>query len=154
MCLKLEGRGFALVFVDVDHFKAINDRHGHALGDEVLRSVGRVLAEAVRRNDFVARYGGDEFAVLVPDAMAAEAAAMAERLRAAVAQHDFTADRSVARTTVSLGVAQALVVDGHDALLRHADEALYAAKNAGRDRVFVYCDGGSSEFKRGRTRAP
>ena len=127
-------RPVSLLVVDVDHFKAVNDRHGHATGDRVLQAVARVLAESARAGDTVARLGGEEFVVVLSGAGRREAAERAEliRRRCAALAHAGPA------VTVSVGVAEA-PADGADpaGLLARADEAVYAAKAAGRDRVVV-----------------
>jgi two-component system cell cycle response regulator len=125
------GAGPSLVLIDIDHFKRLNDNHGHQVGDDVLRDVGAVLAAVCRDGDLAARYGGEEFALVLPGAGPDEALRVAERVRAAIAG----APTSVA-VTASLGVASApLHGDDPEALLRAADEALYASKEAGRNRV-------------------
>jgi two-component system, cell cycle response regulator len=134
------GTSCGLVVLDVDHFKAVNDTHGHQAGDEVLRRIGAVLAEACRGTDVAARYGGEEFAVVVPDCTPPEALAVAERVRAAVA-----ASPGTFPVTMSAGVAT-YPADAGDAagLVAAADAALYRAKRQGRDR--------SVRFRRLRTR--
>lgn len=135
------GRPLSLLMVDVDHFKTINDRFGHAAGDEVLRTVARRMADAVRVEDAVARLGGEEFAVLLPRLDRPAAAAVAERLRAITADPPVAVEGGPVAVTVSIGGVThgggggggaPVNVDG---LLEHADGALYAAKRAGRDRV-------------------
>lgn len=127
----------ALLLLDVDRFKAVNDAWGHPAGDAVLRAIAERLRNEVRPTDRVARYGGEEFAVLLPETDAAGAAAAAERVRAAIAATPITlsADRAVS-VTASAGVA-AYPVHGSDeeALVAAADGALYAAKDGGRSRV-------------------
>jgi diguanylate cyclase (GGDEF)-like protein len=132
------GRPIALVFFDLDGFKQINDRLGHLAGDAVLAEIAGRLHGAVREVDTVARFGGDEFVVICEDATAADAAQIAERIRAAVAVPLRSVDGAV---TASIGVS---VVDGvtagtvsTDHLLERADEAMYVSKNSGRDRVSV-----------------
>jgi diguanylate cyclase (GGDEF)-like protein len=124
----------SVIMIDVDHFKVVNDTHGHAAGDAVLRDVAYELRKVLRRFDAVFRIGGEEFVVLVPDATASAAAVLAERLRTAVA------DRSPGgiEVTISLGVVAdvAGTVD-LEALLEGADRALYEAKATGRNRVVV-----------------
>jgi len=131
-----EGRPLAVVLADVDHFKAVNDTHGHQAGDAVLREVARRLAGAVRPYDAAGRYGGEEFLAVLPGCGPEEAAALGERLRKAVSAGPVSAGAASVRVTASLGVA---VWDGDvgtpGALLRAADEALYRAKRGGRDRV-------------------
>ena len=127
----------ALVLLDLDHFKRLNDTHGHQAGDEVLRGVARVLDESSRGFDTPARYGGEEFAVILPHTDPVEAVAVAERLRAAIAAAPLDPE-----VTVSVGVASYPedAASGDD-LVRAADEALYAAKRAGRNRVTAAGDG-------------
>ena len=125
------GQPTALVLLDIDHFKRVNDDYGHLIGDDVLRVVARTLATCSRDEDIVARYGGEEFAVIVPRCELADAAAFAERLREAV-----VAIATVSPLSASFGVAVA--TNGNTdavALIRAADEALYDAKDAGRNRV-------------------
>jgi diguanylate cyclase len=129
---------FSLLFVDVDHFKAINDRHGHLVGDRVLRGLAEVLRAGVRRGDTVARYGGEEFAVLLPAARLKVGVRTAERLRKDVAGRRWTADGTdVVRFTVSVGVGEFRAGDDAPALVGRADAALYKAKQSGRNRT---CD--------------
>jgi diguanylate cyclase (GGDEF)-like protein len=129
-------RPTALVLVDADHFKRINDRHGHAGGDAVLRHLGQLLSATFRQVDVVARVGGEEFAVLLPSSSLDAAVAVAERLRELVASRPVAYDGALIACTISAGVA---VCDGEalglDTLMKRADRALYAAKAAGRDRV-------------------
>ncbi len=125
------GRHLALLLIDVDHFKAYNDRHGHAAGDDLLRALARVLAAALRRNeDLIARYGGEEFAVIMPGAQLDAAVATGELLRKVVANANLD-------VSVSIGVASAKPsLDPNQAeLFERADKALYRAKEGGRNRV-------------------
>jgi diguanylate cyclase (GGDEF)-like protein len=120
----------AVIMVDVDHFKLVNDKHGHQVGDGVLRAISAVLAEQVRRDDIVYRYGGEEFCVLLPDATRADARSIADRI--------VDAARSItlpdgSHVTVSVGVAEG-VASEVAGTLEVADRALYAAKSGGRDR--------------------
>ena len=124
------------VLLDVDHFKRFNDTYGHATGDLVLRHVAGVCGQAIRTGDAVVRYGGEEFLLLLPQADRAQAARIAERVRAAVATGATIADRTLA-VTVSLGVAERAPGETRDALIARADAALYRAKQGGRDRVEV-----------------
>ncbi|WP_016745219.1 GGDEF domain-containing protein [Rhizorhabdus wittichii] len=128
--------GFSVAFVDVDHFKAINDRYGHAIGDAVLVALARTLEAAVRAPGEVARIGGEEFAILLPGADLAEAAPAAERMRAAVAAMQVDAGGATLSVTVSIGLAASRSsFDTIDALLQAADAAMYEAKRGGRNRV-------------------
>lgn len=125
-----------LLLVDIDHFKSVNDRYGHPMGDEVIRSVADCLVRAFcRRTDFVARYGGEEFAVVLSDLRLEDARLPAERLVALVRAKRFTpTGKAPFGVTVSAGVAQ-LDERGAADWLERADEALYAAKTGGRDRI-------------------
>jgi diguanylate cyclase (GGDEF)-like protein len=130
------GHALALLMVDLDHFKRVNDDFGHAAGDEVLKLAARVTQQTVRVSDFVARFGGEEFAVILPAGEAAAALTVATKLRSAL-QAAHWPQRPV---TASIGVAS-LAPDRHTdphGLLARADHALYAAKHAGRDRVQAF----------------
>lgn len=127
-----QAEAYALLMVDVDHFKVINDRHGHAVGDEVLKRVALGLRESLRADDIVARWGGEEFCVLLPRVRQSEAQALAERMVAGIARSGSPA------VTVSIGVALALPADeAAEGVMRRADVALYRAKDSGRNRVCV-----------------
>ena len=134
LCVR-HGRLLALLRVDVDHFKAINDSYGHEAGDEVLVEVARRLAGAVRGGDELARWGGDEFVAILPDTDKAGALRAAERLRAAVSEAPIAAAGHELPVTVSVGWAH-WAGDTPDDLLARADRALYRAKDAGRDTVY------------------
>ncbi len=128
----------ALLMVDLDHFKDINDTHGHLVGDEALREVARVLQGAVRNVDVVARYGGEEFAIVLPETSNEGAVAFAERVRERVAEHLFANERLPSlRITVSVGVASVPSVDieSVEDFFARSDEALYRAKAGGRNQV-------------------
>jgi diguanylate cyclase (GGDEF)-like protein len=131
-----EGRAASLMMLDVDGFKRLNDAHGHLVGDATLCRIARVLSDHLRPQDLLARYGGDEFALLLPDADIEEAVRTAERLRAAVAaavpdpQYD-----PLPPATVSVGVATARLSNSLHGLIASADAALYRAKEGGRNKV-------------------
>jgi diguanylate cyclase (GGDEF)-like protein len=129
----------ALLLVDVDHFKRVNDSHGHLIGDEVLRALATELRQQVRESDVVGRFGGEEFTVLLPRTDAAGAYGIAERLRTSAGRLSVAAADARINVTVSIGVA-VLGQHGNDLfeLLAAADAALYRAKDAGRDQVRVY----------------
>ena len=128
--------GFALAVIDIDHFKRINDRHGHEVGDVALRYVAQHLQSACRGTDLAARHGGEEFVMLWDGMDAATALAAGERLRTLVAQEPLHGSAEPIVMTISMGVAVAAEGDASfNDLLRRADEALYAAKAAGRNRV-------------------
>jgi diguanylate cyclase (GGDEF)-like protein/PAS domain S-box-containing protein len=129
-------RPTALILVDADHFKGINDRHGHPGGDAVLRQLGLVLTATFRQVDVVARIGGEEFAVLLPSSTLAGAAAVAERLRQVVQAQAVPFEGGHIACTVSAGVAASDGADVDlDTLMKRADQALYAAKTGGRNRI-------------------
>lgn len=131
---------FAILMIDLDGFKGLNDRHGHLAGDRYLRGFGTALRARLRGADLACRYGGDEFCVLLPETDLDGARTIAERLRRAVARLVVSSDGESLRTTASIGLA---AFPDHDigalrALLLRADQALYAAKRGGRDRVVPY----------------
>lgn len=126
----------SVVMMDLDHFKAINDHHGHLCGDKVLVGVGRILRETLRASDERCRFGGEEFLLVLPDTTIEGARRVAENLRARFARTPVLCSRGAVRFTASLGVAQAAPGEADvNALLGRADAALYAAKAAGRNRV-------------------
>lgn len=132
-------RPLTLIVLDIDHFKSVNDRYGHATGDEVIRSVARACSEGQRSSDIAARLGGEEFAVLLPETELQPASLVAERIREKVATELFAYEKVYFRSTVSVGVAVAtLSMSGIEALMRDADRALYIAKDSGRNRVVLH----------------
>jgi two-component system cell cycle response regulator len=130
------GLPISVLLLDVDHFKKVNDSHGHEAGDAVLCGVSELALGMARKSDIVARWGGEEFVLGLPQATTAGARIAAERLRRAVADHSFPlSDGAPLRVTVSIGVAHARKAEGLDAILARADEAMYLAKARGRNRV-------------------
>jgi len=132
-----EGTPLAVIMVDLDHFKRVNDTYGHQAGDAVLREAAGRMQAGVRSYDLVGRYGGEEFLIVLPGTSGANAVQLAERLRAAVAQEPVGHDLLRIRVTASFGVSTsgpALIADPRT-LIRLADEALYRAKAQGRNRV-------------------
>lgn len=128
----------SLIAFDVDHFKRINDRYGHGVGDRVLASVARLVADGLRAEDRVGRIGGEEFLVVLPSTALAEAEAIAERLRGAIESARLHGDGEDARLSASFGVVELTAADrDSESLLKRADDALYRAKHEGRNRVAV-----------------
>jgi diguanylate cyclase (GGDEF)-like protein len=134
-------RPLSLVFVDIDHFKLVNDTHGHRVGDEVLTEVGRRLLESLRADDWIARYGGEEFAVVLPETDTEAAMRVAERLRAAIADQMVTTDAGGLAVTASFGIASSVpsAFMTPAALVGAADVALYRSKANGRNRTTLFC---------------
>ncbi|MCB1748227.1 MAG: GGDEF domain-containing protein [Gammaproteobacteria bacterium] len=130
-----EGVPLSLLFIDIDHFKQVNDRHGHRAGDDALRGVADVLQAGVRPIDVVARFGGEEFATVLYGVNAAEAGQVAERLRRDIAAHALPGAARAVRVTVSVGVAELVPGEGIAELIEACDVAMYAAKGGGRNRV-------------------
>lgn len=130
-------RPLSLLLFDLDHFKKVNDTHGHRAGDELLKAVGKTVQATVRSGDIVARVGGEEFAVLLRDATHEDAVRYAERLRKTVGRVTIVWEDTVVGVTISVGVAafDGKVPNNQGELLQAADEKLYAAKRAGRNRV-------------------
>lgn len=130
------GRELSLIMLDIDHFKRVNDRWGHAAGDKVLKNLCACAQGVLRQEDLLARVGGEEFAVLAPDTGPEGAFGLAERLRKNVAAQVVTEGGDAMTYTLSAGVATLASHDASvEAVLKRADEALYAAKNAGRNRT-------------------
>ncbi len=136
--LQREGTAYALAYGDLDHFKILNDTHGHEAGDQALRMFSRVLRDAIRPNDIAARYGGEEFVIVLPDCTPDAATAVLERVRERLALA-LTTGR-VPAFTVSFGLAASIDADTFDEVVAIADQALLAAKAAGRNRVVVAVD--------------
>lgn len=131
----------ALLFVDIDHFKRVNDEHGHEVGDLLLQQISRLMMQHLRRIDQVFRWGGEEFALLLPGTRQVEAQQTAERLRSVIERTPLILGPGTeVGCTISIGIALAPehAEGGERALLRHADQALYTAKSDGRNRVVVY----------------
>jgi len=128
-------KSLALLFIDIDHFKKINDQYGHVAGDEVLAGVARVMTATVRAEDVLARYGGEEFAVICREIDAEGAGVLGERLRAAVQEQKFEHERRVIPVTISVGAAVESKIDDAHAFIAAADAAMYQAKREGRNRV-------------------
>jgi two-component system cell cycle response regulator len=129
-------RELSFLMLDIDHFKKINDVHGHLAGDYVLKEVARLIQQRIRRDEVLARYGGEEFAIILPETTLEGACALAEGLREKIEESRFVFQGETIRVTISIGAA--ILVEDHRAsldLIKKADEKLYEAKRAGRNRV-------------------
>jgi two-component system cell cycle response regulator len=129
--------GLALCMIDLDHFKRVNDTHGHLCGDRVLQEFGRLLGDSIRKYDVGCRYGGEEFAVILPDTPLDKAVSLCERFRERVQEHEFKYEALTLRITASAGVAAratGALITGRQ-LVDLADKALYQAKSQGRNQV-------------------
>jgi diguanylate cyclase (GGDEF)-like protein len=132
-------QSFAVLFIDLDHFKSINDTYGHAVGDDVLRAVAQTLQSAVRRSDIVGRIGGEEFSVFLPNTQVQGAQQLAETLRLAIESIHMEVDGVRLKITASIGVAaKRYEQETMQAIQQHADQAMYEAKRGGRNRVSTF----------------
>jgi diguanylate cyclase (GGDEF)-like protein len=140
-------RPLSMLAIDIDHFKSVNDRYGHAVGDDAIVSVANACQQSKRSSDIAGRLGGEEFFMLLPETDLAQAVVVAERLRERVAAHILHVHKVRFNVTVSIGLAEASVsMSGTDALLRAADQALYQAKRDGRNRVAQWNAPGAPKF--------
>jgi diguanylate cyclase (GGDEF)-like protein/PAS domain S-box-containing protein len=129
----------SVILFDVDHFKQINDTFGHQAGDEMLQHIAQIAGEDLRAADILARYGGEEFVLLLPNSTAQQARILAERIRKGIAERGIDTDTGNVRVTISAGIAEVLSQeDTLDRLIQRADQALYAAKEAGRNRTILF----------------
>ncbi len=135
----IDQKHVSLLYIDVDHFKTINDTYGHDNGDLVLKDLGHIFKQTARSHDIIARKGGEEFAVLLIDCTESQAINAAERFRKAVESHDFKlSGHQFAKVTISIGVSSIPEkTQSVNELIKQADQALYAAKNAGRNQVMI-----------------
>ena len=136
----LEKTPLSIIMVDIDHFKAVNDRYGHDEGDRALIHIASLLKGALRKHDIVARFGGEEFIIVLPKAMMKDAVVIAERIRRSVEATPLSGSKEKVHLTVSLGIASIPVVwpESKEELIKYADTALYEAKGKGRNRVCFY----------------
>lgn len=137
---KRQGKPLCAMMIDIDFFKSVNDTHGHAVGDEVLRQVAAIIKEKLRESDIPSRYGGEEFAVLLPFTHIDEAVIVGERLRKSVEEtpiliNQDSEDAKTIKVTISMGLAEFDSVETGEALFERADKALYVAKTTGRNQV-------------------
>lgn len=136
-------QSFAVLFIDLDHFKSINDTYGHAVGDDVLRTVAKTLKDTVRRSDVVGRIGGEEFSVFLPNTQLPGAQQLAETLRVAVENIHIQIAGERLKITASIGVAaRTFAQENMQVIQQHADQAMYEAKREGRNRVSTFHDKG------------
>ena len=143
---KEQQKKLAVIMADIDHFKSVNDTHGHQVGDEVIKEVARRLSATTRDTDFVARYGGEEFVMVLPSATLQEAQSVADRLLGLIRATPVTLPMApgTLAVTISIGIACISAEDTQPAdLVKHADEALYKAKHGGRNRAEAYVAGGT-----------
>jgi diguanylate cyclase (GGDEF)-like protein len=130
------GGHLSLALIDIDHFKKVNDTYGHASGDEVLKRFAEVCRETFRQIDFIGRFGGEEFLVVLPDTGMDDACAIAERLRLHTESENIVLQKAGIRITASIGVSEMTPADASlEQAVSRADAALYRAKNNGRNRV-------------------
>jgi len=129
---------FAMLMIDIDHFKNINDSYGHAAGDAVLKTVAQTFRKGLRDVDIAARIGGEEFAILMPNTDIEGAKIVAERLRRSVESSSVEYEEKVLKITISIGISDCSNVNSIDEMLKNADDALYVAKNAGRNCFKIY----------------
>lgn len=131
---------FSVIVIDIDHFKKVNDVHGHLVGDSLLREISRILKTHLRRNDTAARYGGEEFLLLLPETDIQGACAVAGKIRNALSVKEWTVKESgqrMGQITVSMGIARYNLREAEETLIQRADSALYLAKNSGRNQVIT-----------------
>ncbi|KDN57941.1 MULTISPECIES: diguanylate cyclase [unclassified Exiguobacterium] len=134
--LTVEAEEYALILVDIDHFKRVNDTYGHDVGDDVLRELGMLLVAESREDHLVGRFGGEEFLIIMPNAQKDEVSRLAESIREKVSTFPFETSAGTLHITVSLGACHSNDIEV-DSVLKHADEALYHAKESGRNRFIL-----------------
>lgn len=136
--IQRHGGSLSFIMADIDRFKHVNDMYGHTAGDLLLQRVAKTIAKQCRQIDFPSRYGGEEFAIIVPHSDASDAAQLAERCRQEIEAISVRAGEKIIRTTASFGVADAMGIGPMENLIRDADTALYGAKGGGRNRVELF----------------
>lgn len=130
-------RRLSLIMLDIDHFKKVNDTYGHQCGDLVLKNIATTISQLVRSTDYLVRYGGEEFCCILPETSGEEAVNLAERFRCQAAELVMEYKDLKVKVTISLGIAELRAGDTPESLMKRADDALYEAKNTGRDRVVL-----------------
>ena len=136
--MKRYGSMFSMIILDIDHFKQVNDQHGHDIGDVALKSIAKALSANFRANDYVGRWGGEEFLILLPDTSLEGAIQVAEGVRQSVVKLMIQANEVLLRLTISLGVASCLHGAEFSETLNYADKSLYLAKQNGRNQVWAF----------------
>ncbi|MBC8212513.1 MAG: GGDEF domain-containing protein [Gammaproteobacteria bacterium] len=129
---------FCLLLIDIDHFKLINDTYGHLVGDKVLVGLAKVLFKQIRKSDYLARFGGEEFAIILPDTPLDEAFVQAENIRKSIEKlriKHIKTGQQIGQITISIGLARYLADDGALEIIERCDNALYKAKSSGRNKV-------------------
>tara|TARA_R110002167_G_scaffold167216_1_gene364430 strand:- start:4255 stop:5361 length:1107 start_codon:yes stop_codon:yes gene_type:complete len=130
----------SIMMCDIDHFKLINDQYGHQVGDDVIVQIGRIFTNELRQHDNVARWGGEEYLVLLPETNIQQAYSIAEKLRLKIEKQDFNQQQQGFTVTVSMGVYQITAEDSINHAITLADNGLYQAKNSGRNRTVIYTE--------------
>jgi diguanylate cyclase (GGDEF)-like protein len=130
-------KSLSIIFLDIDHFKHINDHYGHDCGDFTLASIAKRIKENLRGSDMLFRIGGEEFVILLSDTNISGAELLAERIRSSIEHHTLVFDMETIKVTVSMGVSTLLKDDAANTFIKRADAAMYKAKNTGRNRVVL-----------------
>jgi diguanylate cyclase (GGDEF)-like protein len=133
--LRYKNDFFTVMILDLDYFKKINDTYGHLAGDYVLKEVAKIIKSLIRKSDICGRFGGEEFVILLPNTKLSGAMKLAERIRKAIEEYDFDFNGKKINVTVSIGITSVGINDSYESLIDRADEALYEAKQKGRNRV-------------------
>jgi len=129
---------FSLVMCDIDHFKSVNDKHGHECGDYILKEVAKTIVSSLRKQDIVARWGGEEFILLLPETDLEGGRTVAEKIRRIIDEYEFKYNNKIIRINLTLGVSEYSIDKSIDGCVKEADKALYHGKNNGRNRVEVF----------------
>ena len=133
--LRYKNDFFTIMMLDIDHFKKINDTYGHLAGDFVLKEIAKIVKNLIRKSDICGRFGGEEFVILLPNTKLSGAMKLAERIRETIQNHTFDFNGKKINVTVSIGITSVGVNDSYESLISRADEALYEAKEKGRNRI-------------------
>jgi diguanylate cyclase (GGDEF)-like protein len=135
-----DGTNIALLMIDIDHFKQINDKYGHQVGDDVLAEIARILKQQCRPYDLVTRYGGEEFVVMLEASSPGSGVSTAQRIRQSIIENPIKLGKRELRVTISIGVVEGSNLGDFDSTLRKADDALYQAKESGRNRIVTHVE--------------